>query len=438
MGNPINHGLSIGFRAAAFDRYGNRIDHLADTPSRSPIDVGLAWAVRYVDGTIDWEKSWPLLNTHLDEQEREHDLDDVLSGLALHMDYRWTHRRSDGSILDQTPWQKSESLVEQFIQILRVQMRQASDTAVVDTTSTSRTVAANAGNFRSTAAAGTDTYGLTVGTGSGAVGLTNRALTTKVAHGTAATQLEYRATVISAPTNPTGNELRLMIDRQYNNASGGSIIIAEAAWEAQGTDGTTTWNFLLSRDLISPTQTILNGNTATLTHRLYVDGVGLIGLLRTLYNLIANASVSQVRADGVTDNSAANGVNLGIQNVAEGTGLGRDARGIVLGTGAGAFSPTSSALTTWIDSGVTAGRLNYLENFFGSVTSNRRFTHRRASSNGSGGSIIVSEAGENLRVFFDQDRTVLGLRTLATAMTPSGNLTIADLGAGVFEYIHEI
>ena len=229
-----------------------------------------------------------------------------------------------------------------------------------------------------------------------------------------------------------------MIDRQYNNASGGSIIIAEAGWEAQATDGTTTWNFLLSRDLISPTQTILNGNTATLTHRLYVDGVGLIGLLRTLYTFIANASVSQVGTDGASGTSIVSSTTLGSDNGAEGSVTGPNIRGISLGTGSGAFSPTSSALTTWIDSGVTAGRLNYLENFFGSITSNRRFTHRRAASNGSGGSIIVSEAGENMVINMGTVNRVLGLRTLATAMTPSGNLTIADLGAGVFEYIWAI
>lgn len=381
----VAHGLFIRSNAVTFDKDGRPVSHWETNPSRP----------------------------------------------AIQMEMRWTQQRPDGSILSQTPWLPMHSLVEQFIQLFRIQVAQASG-SVVDTGSVTRTVTTDANIFRSDAAAAVTTNGLTVGTGSAAVALTNRALSTKIAEGSGVGQLLHRAMAFNAPTT-TGDEVRMIITRQYQNSSGGTISISEVGWEAL----VQTWSFLLARDLISPAQDILNGNTSTLTLRLYTSTVGLIGLMRTLYIHAANANIVQVRTDGVSDTAVVNASNLRMQNSVEGVVSGANIIGLTLGTGSGVFSPTSNALT-WIDSGTATGRLAYQENFFGSVTSNRRFTHRRAAVNGSAGSIIVAEVGANLAVQFGALDRVLGARILATAMTPSGNLTIADLATGVFELIWEI
>ena len=91
--------------------------------------------------------------------------------------------------------------------------------------------------------------GIQVGTGTNAVTPTDTALQTRIAHGRAATQLEYGGCELVDLTfaNPNGE---FTIRRYFTNLSGGPITVNEVGIHSVGTDlSTEAWAFLIARDL---------------------------------------------------------------------------------------------------------------------------------------------------------------------------------------------
>lgn len=95
--------------------------------------------------------------------------------------------------------------------------------------------------------------GIVVGTGVNAVTPTDYALQTKIAHGRAATQLEYGGCELAGIVfaDPNGE---FTIRRYFTNLSGGGITVQEVGIYAAGThydanDGGNSWPFCVARDL---------------------------------------------------------------------------------------------------------------------------------------------------------------------------------------------
>lgn len=117
----------------------------------------------------------------------------------------------------------------------------------------------NGGGSTPSTAEDCEDVGIVVGTGSTAVTPTDYALETKVAHGTSSSQLQHFGHLVSEVTVSAPNA-SFDIERIFRNSSGGSIIINEIGLQASShAFGTTGFNFLLIRDVISPTVTVANG-----------------------------------------------------------------------------------------------------------------------------------------------------------------------------------
>jgi len=94
-----------------------------------------------------------------------------------------------------------------------------------------------------------DQIGIQVGTGVGAVTPTDVALGTRIAHGSAAGQLEYGGCELLsiAFADPNG---QFTIRRYFSNNSGGAITVQEVGIYSVGTKYTYgAWYFLIARDL---------------------------------------------------------------------------------------------------------------------------------------------------------------------------------------------
>lgn len=169
-------------------------------------------------------------------------------------------RNSAGILLKTYPWKTANSLLKQFIQMLSVQMSNAS-TSITDTAGTSRSVTSDAYNLRASAPAGTTTYGVLIGTGTTDVTMTDTKLetplSTNVAHGI----------VIFAVENPSSTTWRLALIRVFTNNTGSTIGIREVAMYTYATIG--GWIVCVDRTLYSVD--VPNGVAVTLTYRITVS-----------------------------------------------------------------------------------------------------------------------------------------------------------------------
>jgi hypothetical protein len=162
------------------------------------------------------------------------------------------------------------SFVKAFLQMMEVLTAHAYDdysdaVTIKDTSNTDNNIQNNSTDtggdklFASEAPAGNTSYGLLVGTGVTAPTVSDYTMETLIAHGTAATQLSYGATAVSAAT-VSGTSTILAIIRSYTNGSGGAITVKEIGWV------TETYNAkynLMLRDSVD--QAIADAATSTLT-----------------------------------------------------------------------------------------------------------------------------------------------------------------------------
>jgi hypothetical protein len=123
--------------------------------------------------------------------------------------------------------------------------------------------------FDCNATSGDDSHGLLVGTGTTATDIDDYALDTVVAEGTGAGQMEYGNHSIVASTHDGSTNSYAGITRTVANNSGGSIVVAEVGLVCNmDWDTTTNRNFLLLREVLGTTVTVLDTQTLTATVRI--------------------------------------------------------------------------------------------------------------------------------------------------------------------------
>jgi hypothetical protein len=112
-----------------------------------------------------------------------------------------------------------------------------------------------------------DTNGIVVGTGTGAEAFDDFALGTKIAHGNGAGQFAYNAMVQQMPSYNAGTlTWTATIVRIFNNNSGGTIVVGETGIYGLASAVSTTVPYMIMRDKLSSTVSVLNGGQLTVTY----------------------------------------------------------------------------------------------------------------------------------------------------------------------------
>jgi len=146
------------------------------------------------------------------------------------------------------------SLVRQFVDLQQIRYSNTAGT-VRDILNTLRTLQPNALS-RVDAGATVSGYGIRVGTGTTPVTISDYNIQTSIGHGNGAGQLYHQATIIGA-AQVIGTEAFFTISRNFNNNSGGTITVQEAALLFSD----TSYVYLAVRDLTGAIDVL---NTKTL------------------------------------------------------------------------------------------------------------------------------------------------------------------------------
>jgi len=168
--------------------------------------------------------------------------------------------------IDECP---ANSLVKQFMQLMKVQLSTVTITSLIkDTGGTSRTVPTVAQNFNINAGLGIVTHGILVGTGTNAVTISDYVLQTPIAHGNGAGQLYYNAVAFDdADVTVSGSDCYYDCKRFIENNSGGDINIKEIGVVCTGS--ASSYKFLIDRTLYN--KTITNGTGARFIYRFEIS-----------------------------------------------------------------------------------------------------------------------------------------------------------------------
>ena len=192
--------------------------------------------------------------------------------MKLSLLYRCIITDKNGKIVKRTHWRKSRSFVIQFLQHIDVCINNAHDAngatvSIRDVDNVLRNIQA-VGTvtlitfFSVFAGDNDDTYGIQVGTGTTAPTNTDYKLTTKIAHGIGAGQLDYGTHSRTAST-VVGANVDFIISRAFYNGSGEPITVNEIGVVCNSEDtASNQYMFLLIRDVITA---ITTANTQTLT-----------------------------------------------------------------------------------------------------------------------------------------------------------------------------
>uniref|UniRef100_A0A6M3Y0Z1 Uncharacterized protein n=1 Tax=viral metagenome TaxID=1070528 RepID=A0A6M3Y0Z1_9ZZZZ len=177
-------------------------------------------------------------------------------------------RDKEGKLLSRER-RKSRSYVQQWNELVCVQVGQKAALSMKDTGGTDRDITTNGYNFAVTGGVGADSLGVVVGTGSTAVTIADYALAVKCDEGTGANQLNYLACTVSDPT-VLAPSCSFTILRSALNNSGSTITVAEIGVYMLGRYGTTSYYFLAIRDVLTTTQTVPDGGAITVVYTLKV------------------------------------------------------------------------------------------------------------------------------------------------------------------------
>ena len=116
------------------------------------------------------------------------------------------------------------------------------------------------------APSGNTTYGPMVGTGITTPQITNYTLGAKIAHGTGSGQLVYGATAMPNPAT-SGSSRFWNVSRSFTNSSGASITVNEIGLVAK----TSSYYFMIARDVLGTGVAIANGQVGTLNYKFQVS-----------------------------------------------------------------------------------------------------------------------------------------------------------------------
>lgn len=143
----------------------------------------------------------------------------------------------------------SESLVEQFLQLLHAQMFQT-DYSMLDTDGNTSAVSPDAENFRCDAAVGDYNFGMQVGTSAQAVDIADNKLISPIINGTGTGALLYGAQLKDSSVTTSDPDASFAMWRNFTNNSGATITVREMGLYVAA--DRTTWatkDVLIVRDV---------------------------------------------------------------------------------------------------------------------------------------------------------------------------------------------
>jgi hypothetical protein len=169
---------------------------------------------------------------------------------------------------------RSESFVQQFLQIMCVVMNLGGPNNVRDTGNTLRGVyvdwTGSLGYWLDVlAGAGTITFGIVVGTGAVAPTISDYALGTIIQHDAApptAGRLQYGAVTFGAPSADATTS-QMTITRNFANSSGGAITVNEIGLYCRAYYSAAAGYFMIIRDVIAGGIAVPPGQTLTVNYR---------------------------------------------------------------------------------------------------------------------------------------------------------------------------
>lgn len=177
-------------------------------------------------------------------------------------------KNKEGKLLKRIK-RKSRSFVQQWNELVAVQLGFKTDLSIKDTGGADRDIDYNEANFKATAAAADDTFGIVVGTGSTAVTIADYALDTICAEGTGADELNYHACSVGDPS-VAGSDCSFTVTRSAINSSGSAITIAEIGLQLLGYDGEVGYYFLAVRDVLAEGVEVPDGGAISVVYTLKV------------------------------------------------------------------------------------------------------------------------------------------------------------------------
>ncbi len=192
-------------------------------------------------------------------------------GLVL----EWRVKDPNGRlVLPRSGKKRGESFVQQFIQMLYIQMNGIGNNfgyPVADVNNFRLEMCVSAKNWDTVAATATTTYGILVGTGNTAPTLTDYCIESLIAHGTGAGQVQYGGMTYGLPT-ATAAVSSFTLVRSFANNSGGDITVNEAAvyarcYNSMQDNSPYYFYLMLLRDVIAGGILLLDGETLTLNYR---------------------------------------------------------------------------------------------------------------------------------------------------------------------------
>lgn len=181
----------------------------------------------------------------------------------LRVYYEITAWDRDGKITHRSGRRRSRSFVEQFIQLVLVAFQFAAET-IQDTGNTARSQGVSTAILRCTGPANDETQGIVVGTDATAEAITDFNLAALIADGSGAGELLYELQTFDASVTVSAPNASFSFVRNFNNNSGGAIVIAEV-----GVIVAANFDFLILRD--TPTSvSVPDGGGARVTYTIQV------------------------------------------------------------------------------------------------------------------------------------------------------------------------
>src|SRR3989304_2177165 len=165
---------------------------------------------------------------------------------------------------------KHDPAVENLLLWLRVSMFSWGDGSATmkDITGTNRVITwYSTTRSQCNGPAGNTNYGIVAGTGTDAVTMTDYALQTLIAHGTASGQLSYGAVTFTGPTT-SGKTRYFEFQRALTNSSGGTITVNEIGVYVYPTS--TAYYYMYLRDVLGSGVVVNNGQVLTIKYRVSV------------------------------------------------------------------------------------------------------------------------------------------------------------------------
>ena len=175
------------------------------------------------------------------------------SRLEIH--YTITPIDLDGNVTGHTKRRKAHSWTKQAAQIFNVRMWNNVTAETVKETDATTSSLDETIDVHAIGAIAVATHGILVGTGSTAESKDDYVLATPVAEGSGAGQLNHSPTTTFAPVSSITGGYRCLVQRDFTNASGGTIVVAEIGLVMANTSNTLF--FLVIRDVLSSTESIL-------------------------------------------------------------------------------------------------------------------------------------------------------------------------------------